>query len=371
MKFSCNQQTLSKALNTVSKAVTSKTTIPILKGILLQATKEGKLILSASDLDLSIEKTIDGVHVEEEGSAVVLSKLFTDIIRKLPNEEILIERQDENIAIKTPRSEFVVVGLPSEEFPNIGDIKEFEKLSIDKEIFKSMIRKSVFCASVDESKGIITGVLIELEENSIRVAALDGFRMAVITEEMKNEESKKIIIPAKILQDIYKIIAELEEEESLTFVLGDKKAVIMLENVKIMLRLLNGEFIKYKDIIPKENKCVIKAARVELFESIERAALLSKEGKNNLIKLSTSENSLTITSRSDEGTVREETRIEREGEDIEIGFNSKYLLDVLKVLDEEEIVLEMNTSVKPCLIKPVSGESFKYLVLPVRISAGQ
>ena len=369
MKFSCSQQILSKALNTVSKAVTSKTTIPVLKGILMEATKEGTLILSASDLDVSIEKTITEVSVEEAGSAVVLSKLFTDIIRKLPNEEIKIELLDQTIMIKAPGSEFTVVGLSAEEFPNISAIKELERLNIEKELFKNLIRKSAFCASIDESKGIITGVLFELDQENIRVVALDGFRMAIITEAMKNESSQKIIIPAKILQEIYKIIAELEGEEDLIFILGEKKAIIEMENLKIVLRLLDGDFIKYKDIMPKESKCVVKALRKDLFESIERAALLSKEGKNNLIKLSILEDSLTITSRSDEGTVREEARIERTGEDLEIGFNAKYLLDVLKVLEEEEVVLEMNTSVKPCLIKPVSGEQFAYLVLPVRISS--
>ena len=199
MKFSCNQQTLSRALNTVSKAVTSRTTIPILKGILLEASQDNILTLSASDLDLSIEKRID-VNVEEEGSVVVSARLFSDIVRKLPNEDILIEEQENNnIVIKCLSSEFTIVGQPADEFPNIGEINEEKKLSLEKDILKEMIKKTSFAASIDESKGIIVGVLIEMEKESLNMVALDGFRMAITREAMKNEENKKIIIAARIL----------------------------------------------------------------------------------------------------------------------------------------------------------------------------
>jgi len=213
MKFSCNQQLLSKALNTVSKAVTSRTTIPILKGIKLEATSDNILILSASDLDLSIEKRMS-VTVEEEGSIVVSAKLFTDIIRKLPNGEIDLEEQDNNnVVIKCFASEFVIVGQPAEEFPNIGEINEEKKIVIDKELLKEMIKKTSFAASIDESKGIIVGVLLEMEEDSFNMVALDGFRMAVTRENIKNEEARKIRISARILNEIKKIITENEDSK--------------------------------------------------------------------------------------------------------------------------------------------------------------
>ena len=286
MKFTCNQQSLSKALNIVSKAVTSKTTIPILKGILLNATKEGNLILSASDLDLSIENKINDVNVIEEGSTVVVSKLFTDIIRKLPNEEILIEmKEDQNIIIKTSMSEFNILGISPDEFPKIGEISDEEgKLVFEKEKFKEMIKKSAFAASIDESKGIIVGVLIELEENYTNMIALDGFRMAVIREEMKNAENKKIVISAKIMSEINKILNDIESDEDINIILGKNKAILNFENVKIVIRLLEGEFIKYKEILPSENKCKVVVNRALLNESMERASLLSREGKNNLIR---------------------------------------------------------------------------------------
>ena len=196
MKFSCNQQTLTKALNIVSKAVTIRTTIPILKGILLNVDDNGILTMSASDLDLSIEKKIK-VDNSTSGSIVVLSKLFGDIIRKLPDETITIEENDGKVNIKCSNSEFNIIGLSSDEFPNINPNEENEeKILFNKELLKDMIKKTAFSASIDENKGVITGVLIEMEENSLNMIAVDGFRMAITKEAMKNKEREDIIISA-------------------------------------------------------------------------------------------------------------------------------------------------------------------------------
>lgn len=370
MKFTCSQQSLSKALNTVSKAVTTRTTIPILKGILLKASSDGTLTLSASDLDISIEKKIN-VNVEEEGSVVVLSKLFSNIIRKLPNEEILIEEKDDNtIMIKTISSEFTIVGLPTDEFPNINEIEDKSNmLSFDKEIFKDMVNKTSFAASIDESKGIIVGVLMEIEPDAVNMVALDGFRMAVAREQMKSADSTKIIISSKIINEVNKIISETESEEDINIMLSDKKAVILVDNTKIIIRLMEGDFINYKSIIPTVNKTKVEIGRSILLQSIERASLLAKEGKNNLIKLTIKNNLMTITSKSEEGNVKEEIIMEKTGDDLEIGFNSKYVIDVLKAVDDEQVLMEFNTSTTPCLVKPIAGNSFEYLILPVRIAS--
>ena len=370
MKFTCSQQSLSKALNTVSKAVTTRTTIPILKGILLKTSPDGTLTLSASDLDLSIEKKID-VNVEEEGSVVVLSKLFSDIIRKLPNEQILIEEKENNtIMIKTNSSEFTIVGLPADEFPNINEIEDKSNmLSFDKEIFKDMVKKTSFAASIDESKGIIVGVLMEIETDTVNMVALDGFRMAVAREQMKSAESKKIIISAKIINEVNKIVSETDPEGDINIMLSEKKAVILVDNTKVIIRLMEGDFINYKAIIPSVNKTRVEIGRGILLESIERASLLAKEGKNNLIKLTIKNNLMTITSKSEEGNVKEEIIMEKTGDDLEIGFNSKYVIDVLKAVDDEQVVMEFNTSTTPCLVKPMMGNSFEYLILPVRIAS--
>jgi DNA polymerase-3 subunit beta len=163
-------------------------------------------------------------------------------------------------------------------------------------------------------------------------------------------------------------LSDIESEEEITFLLDNKKAILLFENVKIVLRLLEGDFIKYKDILPSENKCKVKINKAFMHESMERASLLSREGKNNIIKFKVEDDKITIKSRSEEGNVKEEVPAKKEGSDIEIGFNSKYIIDVLKVLEDEEILIEFVSSVKPCVIKPVTGIGYEYLVLPVRIS---
>ncbi|WP_130863089.1 DNA polymerase III subunit beta [Bacilliculturomica massiliensis] len=367
MKFTCSQQSLSKALNTVSKAVTTRTTIPILKGILLE-TEGSQLKLAASDLDLSIEKRID-VEVQEEGSLVVSSRLFSDIIRKLPGADVEIEEMENNtVIIRCLASEFTIVGQPADEFPNIGDVGEDQRLLFNKELFKDMVKKTSFAASIDESKGIIVGVLIDMTADGLTMVALDGFRMAITREAVKNEEEKKIVISARILNEICKIISDSDESDDISLILDEKRAVVLADQTKIVLRLLEGEFIKYRDILPKEHRTRVTVGKSDLLSSIERASLLAKEGKNNLIKISVGDGTLTITSRSEEGNVKEEVAIVRDGEDLEIGFNSKYVLDVLKVVSDDEVAMEFNNSVSPCLVKPVEGDAYEYLILPVRIS---
>ncbi len=370
MKFTCNQHILAKALNTVSKAVSSKTTINILRGILINATEDGKLILTASDLDISIEKVIDEVEVEEPGSTVVMARLFGDIIRRLPNEDILVEEIEEgNIIIKSSSSEFKIVGLSSEDFPSIGEIEEnSDTVILGKEELKDMIRKTSFSASIDESKGVIVGVLLEMAAGKLNMVALDGFRMAIARTVLKENIERNTIIAAKILNDVNKIISDIEEDVDVKMVISSKKAMLLLEDTKIIIRLLEGEFIKYNDIIPKENETNVIVSRNFLMDSIERASLLAKEGRNNLIIFNIEDDKLVITSKSEEGNVREEIQIDKKGNNLKIGFNSKYILDVLKVIDDEKVLLEFKASINPCLLKSIEGDKYEYLILPVRIT---
>lgn len=368
MKFTCSQSALLKAVNTVSKAVSTRTTIPILKGLLL-SVKENKLIVTASDLDLSIETKIE-VLESEEGAVVVSAKLFGEIVRRLPNAPIKVEKDDkENLLISCLASDFSIVALPAEEFPSIGYVSEENKVTIKKDAFKELVKKTTFSASIDEKKGILVGCLIEFKEKEMIMVALDGFRMAVAKENIEIGQNKSIVVPARILNEINKIVVEIIEEEDIVLLLDEKKMEIKTEDTRVISRLMEGEFIKYLDIIPKtyKTKCIVD--REEFLNSIERASLLAKEGKNNLIKVSVVKGNITITSRSEEGNVKEEISTDMEGEDIVIGFNSKYIIDVLKSVSDEEVVIEMTTSTSSCLIKPVEGDKFINLVLPVRIVA--
>ena len=368
MNFYCNQNILSKALTTVSKAVTVRTTIPLLKGILIKASGN-QVTFTASDMEISIEKTIEAV-VEEEGSLVISAKLFSDVIRKLPNETIHIETINENqLTIKTTTSEFNLNYQSSEEYPKTSLVDEPDHvLSFNKDIFKNMIRNTYFSASSDESKGVIVGVLLEMSENNFNMVALDGFRMAISREQMINENSGNIVISGKTMGEILKILSESEDEEDVKLLIGKQKAELDFETTKVTVRLIDGEFIRYRDILPKECSTKMIVNRTGLLTAIERASLLAQEGKNNLIKCQIHENLLTITSRSEEGNVKEEIIVEKSGEDLEIGFNSKYIIEALKAIDDEEVVMELKTPVTPCLVKPLDGDKFEYLILPVRIT---
>lgn len=367
MKFSCSQAALSKAIGTVGRAVSVRTTIPILKGILL-TVKEGRLTLSASDLDISIETTID-VQGAEDGSCVVSAKLFGDIVRKLPNSIVTSYINDENkLAVSCLGTKFAIVSLPSEEFPVIKGIDSKNFLEIKKDSFIKLISETIFAASADEKKGILTGTLFNFEGSNLEMVALDGFRMAVARENIDTGLTKKIIVPARLLNEIGKILSDSEGEE-LSMLIDEKKIEVLTEETRVVARLLEGDFIKYKDIIPASYRTRVIISRTDVLYAIERASLLAKEGKNNLIKISVSENSFNISSRSEEGNVNEDISADISGDEIQIGFNSKYLIDVLKAVDDDEIAFEMGTNVSACLIKPVDGDNYTFLVLPVRITA--
>ncbi len=367
MKFTCEQDVLAKAINIVSKAVTNRTTLPILKGILMEV-ENGKLRMVASDREITIEETID-VTESGNGAVVVQAKLFSDIIRKLPSAEVTAELKSGYVTIKCLTSQFSIVSLPADEFPAIEAISDSQDgVIFGKAALREMIRKTSFAASVDESKGVLTGILVEFLPDSVNFVAIDGYRLAVSRKAMVNTEEKNVVISAKIMNEISKILSDTsEEEDEVKLILDNKRATFIAGNVKVVLRLLDGKFIEYGNLLSEDNKIKVKVNKSDLMESIERASLLSKEGKNNLVRFAIRDSALTITSKSEEGDVKENLPIIKEGEDLDIGFNAKYALDMLKAIDDEEIFMYFCASVKPCLVKPLEGDAFEYLILPVRI----
>lgn len=366
MKFTCTQLALTKAINTVSKAVSIRTTLPVLKGILL-TVKDNRLTLSASDLDMSIETSID-VQASEEGSVVVSAKLFGEIIRKLPNSIINIKEEQGKLNINCIGSDFSIITMPADEFPVIGVLSAKEFIEIKKEDLTDLIKKTVFAASIDEKKGILTGCFFNMENDKLEMVAIDGFRMAVASRNAVVSTKKSLIIPARILAEISKIINEDEGSDTVSVVAEEKKIEVLTEDTRVIARLLEGEFIDYKGIIPANWKTRIIVSREDMLSSIERASLLAKEGKNSLIKLDITQGSVDINSRSEEGNVNEHIGADVQGENLVIGLNSKYILDVLKCVSDEEIAFEFGTSVTSCLIRPVEGKAYTFLVQPVKIT---
>ncbi|MCX7884600.1 MAG: DNA polymerase III subunit beta [Caloramator sp.] len=363
MKFTCEKELLENAINTVQRASSNKTTYQILEGILIKAI-DNKVILTATDLDLGIETYINA-DVSKNGSIVVNSKLFGDFIRKLPNDIIMIEVKDNNVSIKCNKSEFVIVGNNPDEFPSLPSINENTMYEISQDLLKNMIRQTIFAIAQDETRPILTGILFEIKDGILNFVALDGYRLALKSENIESFQNISAVIPGKTLNEISKILEPTDDIVKITFT--PNHILFAFDNTKIISRLLDGEFINYRQIVPDEYKLRVKVFKNELLNSIERASLLAREGKTNLIKFEISDDKMVITSNSQIGKVYEEISIELEGEGIKIAFNSKYFVDVLRIIDSEEIYLEFSTNVSPCVVKKCDSNNYIYLVLPVRL----
>lgn len=367
MHFICPQKTLLNSINIVQKSVSTRTTLPILKGIHLEA-QENQLKLVATDLEIGIENVIEA-EVINEGAFVIDAKLFGEIIRKLPDDNVEVKLIDSNqVFIRCQSAEFNVLCHNADDFPELPIIEEENNCSIAHELFRNMIRQTVFATSQDESRPILTGVLMEIDNNSFNMVALDGYRLALRKGRIESELNSKVVIPSRTLLELSRIISS-DEEEKVDICITENHGQFKFGKTKIISRLLEGEFINYKQIIPKEFKSKVKINTKSLLNSIERASLLAKEGKNNLVKFIVSDDKVIITSNSELGKVHEEIMITLEGEDLEIAFNSKYFMDALKVFDEEEIYLNFTTNISPGIFKPVNNDNYTYLVLPVRLSA--
>ncbi|BEP27671.1 DNA polymerase III subunit beta [Helicovermis profundi] len=368
MNFSCNQTILSDSINIVQKAVSLKTTKPILKGILLKAYNN-QLKLVGNNLSIGIENTIEA-NVKKEGSIVISSKLFGEIIRKLPNETINFSVNENNVIdITCLNTKFSIQGQSALEFPEIEEIDNTEEYEINSLIFKNMIRQTIFAISLDDSRPILTGSLIEIKNDNLSMVSIDGYRLSLKNISIDSDFVNKAVIPGKTLSEVNKILSQLNENnEKIKISITDKHIMFNIEKIKIISRLLDGEFIKYDQIIPNEFNSIVKINTSELLRSIERASLLAIESKSNTIKMIFKNSNLNISTNVEIGSVDENVDIELKGKEIEIGFNPKYLMDALKIIDSEEVIMKLTTSVSPCIIKPVDDESYTYLILPVRLS---
>lgn len=361
MRVITNKNILLESINIVQKAVPSKTTLPILEGILFIA-KNGKLILTSTDLELGIETSIN-VDVLEPGSLVISSNTIGDIVRKLPDSDIEIETKDNFIVIKSEGSEFEILGLSQEEFPQLPSIDKENGFTIPGSVLKEMIRQTIFAVSNDEIRPILTGALLEIIDDKITMVALDGYRMAVKTNNILNDVSIKAVIPGKTLSEIGKILDD--KDEAVNIFISKNQILFQTGETTIISRLLEGEFINYQQLIPNEHKIKIKIETEKLLEACDRAALFAKDS-NNTIRFEIFDDIMNIRSNSEKGNVHEELKIVKSGNDLEIAFNPRYFIEALKVINNEEIEIEFTTSVSPSIIRPTDDSGFLYLVLPVR-----
>ena len=365
MKIIINQKDIARHINIAQKGISSRTTLQILDGILLEANNN-KLKLTGTDLEISIETFVD-CEVVEEGSIVVNSRIFGDIIKKLPSKPISIEvTNNNNINVKCEKSEFNIAGNPGEEYPDLPIIIEENTFKIPMDIFKGVIRQTVFATTQDETRPSLTGVLAELKEDTISFVALDGYRLAHKKVNNQSNISEKIIIPGRSLLELNKILEDKEDNMHINIASGHIS--FNIGDTIFYSRLLEGQFFNYEDIIRKDHKTSILVEKKYLQDSLERASLLAKEEKANLIKLSVVDNNLVIKSNSEIGNVNEEIEVEKQGDDINIAFNSRYILEGIKIIESEKIKLNFMGSLNPCIIDSIDEEDYLYLVLPVRLA---
>jgi DNA polymerase-3 subunit beta len=366
MKCNLNQSDLSKAIGIVQKAVSVRTTTPILTGILFEV-ENNKLSLTATDLDLGIKTTIDCQAIEE-GAIVVNARLISDFVRKLPSKSNIEITTDEHnkMDIKCMKSEFVILCNSAEEYPANTFNNEGTTINMKSQVLKKLIKYTTFAAAQDNMKPVLTGCLMELEKNICTFAAIDGYRLSVKKEDVNFEGECSIIIPSKSLLEVSRIIED--EDQDVEMLISETHVSFVFDNTVIISNLLEGEFIKYKDIIKEGYQTKIDIKTIDLRNSIERVSLLAREDKNNLIIVTIEDNNLMIESTSEYGNAEENIEVKIEGDDIKIGFNSKYILDLLRVVEDEELSVVFQGSLNPCIFKIPDNDEFIYLVLPVRIS---
>jgi DNA polymerase-3 subunit beta len=370
MKIVCKQENLIKALNIVSKAVAGTSPLEIARGILIKTEDDLTISLSATDMQISITTKADAI-VNEHGGIVVSAKIFIDLIRKLPPGDITIKTGAGNVvSVTTNISDYELQGIDEEDFPRIENEEWESLLSIDKEIFRNMIEGTAFAVSLDESRGVLTGVLVEIADEDVTMVAIDGYRVAIRKEYVPGlSGSMRAIIPGRLLREAGKRLAEEESEDANMLVeLAKRKMKLVIGDTVVSILLLEGEYLKYREMIPTENRIKIHVSRKELLQSIDRAAMLRNDVKNAYVRFSIKEGELTISSRAKDARGKETVPIVKEGEDLDIGFDARFVSDALKAIPDDTVEMNYNTSVSSSLIRPLTGDNYEYLVLPIRLS---
>lgn len=369
MKIICEKEKIIKGINSVINGVASKTTMPVLEGILIQ-TNDNEIKLTSYDLEIGIEYIIE-CEVKEQGSTVVNATMFSEIIRKLPNTDIKINLNDNNLLeIECEGSLYKLATMNPDEFPELPKISVDNSIEVEQTTLKNMIRKTIFAVSTEENRPIFTGCLFEVVENKLNVVAIDGYRLA-IKSNVLNEKATDFsaVIPGKTLNEVNKIISD--SFERIKIGISKNQALFEMENCKIVTRLLDGEFLNYNNAIPTTWETRIRVNKSNIQDCFERILLISassiEKEKKYPVKVKIEIGKVIISCANQTGDAKEEIYVETEGKDLEIGFNPRFFLDALKAIDDEEVYLEFGTDRSPCIIKPIENGDYIYMILPIKL----
>lgn len=367
MKIICSKSNLAKGVSIVSKAVPSKTTMPILECILIDATMD-IIKLTANDMELAIQTEIEG-DIVEHGMIAIDAKIFSEIVRKLPDNEIVIET-DSNLQMKITceKAKFDISGKSGEDFSYLPIIEKNEAITLSQFTLKEIIRQTIFSIADNEGNKLMTGELFEIHNNVLKVVSLDGHRISIRKIELKESYSdKKIVVPGKTLIEISKILSGEIDQDVCTY-FTNNHIVFEFNKTVVVSRLIEGEYFKIDQMLSNDYETKVKINKKELLNCIDRATLLVKEGDKKPIIMDIGDEVMELKIKSQLGSMNEEIIINKDGKDLLIGFNPKFLIDALRVIDDEEIDVYLMNAKAPCFIKD-EAESYIYLILPVNFNA--
>ena len=351
MKLTCSKDLLLHYINIVNKAVSNRTTLPILECILLTANERG-FIMTGNDLEIGIRTAPIEAEIQESGEVAIEARIFNEIVRRLNGESVTIATdEDYAVTIVSGSSEFKIMGLYSMEQAKLRD----------------MIRQTIFSIAQDGSKPVLTGELFELRSNSVHVVSVDGYRISFRKNSLlTGSGDTDVIVPGKTLAELNKILSQ-EEDDTLSIYLTEKHILFDLGTAVMVSRLIEGDFIRYAQSFSEDYKTKVVINKSELIQALERASLVSRDNRKTPVRLMIRANGMDITARSDMGTAHENVTAEVEGDDLAIAFNPRYLIEALRSIEEETVKMIFMASLSPCTILPEEGDSFKYLILPLRM----
>ncbi len=366
MKITCQKADLVKGVNIVSKAVPTRTTMAILECILIDASS-GEIKLTANDMEIGIETIVNG-NILERGIIALDAKKFSEIVRKLPENEVTIETDSSfKTSITCEKAKFDIVGKSGEDFSYIPVIPRNQPIVLSQLTIRDIIRQTIFSVADNDNNKMMTGELIEIKDNKLKVVALDGHRVSIRNVELKNDAPDvKVVVPKKTLNEIVKIIDGGIDDEVNIFV-TDNHIIFEFDQTTVVSRIIEGEYFKIEQMLSADYETKIKINKREFFDCIDRATILVNEGDKKPIIVNATNNTMSLSISSFIGSMNEDIDIVKEGKDIMIGFNPKFVIDALKVIDDEEINLYMLNAKSPCFIKDDNG-SFIYIVLPVNFN---
>lgn len=371
MRFSCEKALLQNAVSTAGRVVASKSSIQALEGVLIEA-ENSSLRISGYNLETGIVSHVEA-NVAQPGSIVLTARLFNEIIRRLPDDIVSVTAEGSNVHISCGPTEFDILGSSAEEFPDLPTVDEGSSLSVTQSTLHSMISRVIFAVSTNESRPIHTGALFEVSGETLTMVAVDGYRLALRREKLisASSESMSFVVPGAALNEVDKICAD--SDEPVTVTQGERHILFQIGSTTLVARRLEGEFLNYRQTIPQNNGITLEAETADLLISIDRASLIINEKLKSPLRCKFESGLLTITSRTAIGSAFDTCPVDGDGKGLEIGFNNRYLMEAIKAAPAGRVRLELNTPTSPCLILPPAGDedNFLYMVLPVRLKAGE